>query len=156
MHKIISFEDACNLERVLNNIDVKTETIFTEANNDGRCSIVINQSSSPPSVDILVKDDSISDDVLGYLIVLFQDEISVWIARDYQGGIVSGSQVCSLKRDASLNEIISKCNEKINTCPICNKTVPYKQQGHYSFAGRCCKDCLPAMKEKYETSGWNK
>jgi hypothetical protein len=24
----------------------------------------------------------------------------------------------------------------------------------YSFAGRCCKDCLPALKKKYEQPGW--
>lgn len=155
MYKIISFEDACNLERVLNNIDVKTEPIFNEANTDSRCNIIIGDNSSPPSIDILVKDDSIADNIIGYLVVLFQDDITVWLARDYQGDIVSDSKICSLHRDASLNEVITKCTEQINICPVCNKSVPYKNQSHYSFAGRCCKECLPAMKEKYEAPGWN-
>jgi hypothetical protein len=37
-------------------------------------------------------------------------------------------------------------------CKHCGKFVVETVQ--YSFAGRCCKDCLPALKEKFEKPGW--
>lgn len=41
----------------------------------------------------------------------------------------------------------------LKTCGICNtKNV---QTFRYSFAGRCCENCLPAAKEKFEKHGWN-
>ena len=44
--------------------------------------------------------------------------------------------------------------ETINKCPICEKSVTYSEQNRFSFAGRCCKDCLPKMQKKYEKPGW--
>ena len=42
--------------------------------------------------------------------------------------------------------------EAMRTCPICGAVdVPTFQ---YSFAGRCCKNCLPDMKKKHEFPGW--
>lgn len=37
-------------------------------------------------------------------------------------------------------------------CKHCGKTDV--DTFRYSFAGRCCKDCLPAMREKHERPGW--
>ena len=38
------------------------------------------------------------------------------------------------------------------TCPICKKDDVDTQR--YSFAGRCCKDCLPEMQRIHEYPGW--
>jgi hypothetical protein len=42
--------------------------------------------------------------------------------------------------------------EAIHTCDNCKKRV--EQTHRYSFAGRCCAECLPAMRKKYEYRGW--
>lgn len=38
-------------------------------------------------------------------------------------------------------------------CNNCNKIVD--RIYHYSFAGRCCKECLPEMQKKHEYPGWS-
>jgi hypothetical protein len=40
----------------------------------------------------------------------------------------------------------------VRICSHCGKTDV--DTVRYSFAGRCCKECLPAMRAKYEQSGW--
>ncbi len=55
---------------------------------------------------------------------------------------------------SSLSDIVSKAKAAMDTCPVCGKSVPYKEQQRYSFAGRCCPECLPKMREKYEQPGW--
>lgn len=42
----------------------------------------------------------------------------------------------------------------IHTCGNCGKTGV--ETFRYCFAGRCCKECLPAMQEKYEQPGWTR
>ena len=54
----------------------------------------------------------------------------------------------------SLQTVIGKALTELGICPVCGKNVPFSEQSQYSFAGRCCKDCLPAMKKKHEYPGW--
>lgn len=46
-------------------------------------------------------------------------------------------------------ELIKK---NMHKCSQCGKFVD--ETVRYSFAGRCCKDCLPVLREKYEKPGW--
>jgi len=39
----------------------------------------------------------------------------------------------------------------LNTCNVCGNTG---EMFSYSFAGRCCENCLPDMKKKHEYPGW--
>lgn len=41
----------------------------------------------------------------------------------------------------------------VRTCNNCGATDV--ETHRYSFAGRCCAACLPAMREKHERRGWN-
>ena len=40
----------------------------------------------------------------------------------------------------------------IRTCNNCGKTDV--DTVRYSFAGRCCNECFPAMRERHEQPGW--
>lgn len=37
-------------------------------------------------------------------------------------------------------------------CNLCKKELEKTQR--YSFAGRCCEECLPQAKKQYEQPGW--
>ena len=43
---------------------------------------------------------------------------------------------------------------RAQTCSACGKTGV--ETTRYSFAGRCCLDCLPEMRRKHEYPGWSK
>lgn len=47
---------------------------------------------------------------------------------------------------------MQKIIDGMRFCRHCGKTDV--DTFRYSFAGRCCKDCLPALREKYEQPGW--
>lgn len=42
--------------------------------------------------------------------------------------------------------------DAVRICLACRKTDVDTQR--YSFAGRCCKECLPEMRKKHEYPGW--
>lgn len=46
----------------------------------------------------------------------------------------------------------AKIEASAKTCANCKKTDV--ETVRYSFAGRCCKDCLPEMRAKHEKPGW--
>lgn len=47
---------------------------------------------------------------------------------------------------------INALKAELRHCPHCDK---HDVDTHrYSFAGRACKECLPALKEKHEFAGW--
>ena len=154
MSKIISYEDACQLERNFHDFDIKNMPIFKEADESGLCEILIDNGTVPLSLDIFIKDDSLGKNALGFIISFHTNDLEIWVANEYSGELRTGVNVCTLKLDSSLNFCINKAKEEINKCPECGKIVPYKEQSGFSFAGRCCKDCLPAMKEKHEYPGW--
>lgn len=159
MGKIISYEEALNLPRVLYDSNkVDSLPIYKEADENGQCELFLDTNSNPPTVDILVKvnDDSLKKDEIGYMISICSDTIDIWIAYEYKEGYISSStNICSgLPLDTSLNECINMAKIALSTCPVCGKSVPYKEQFGYSFAGRCCEECLPEMKKKHEYPGW--
>lgn len=47
---------------------------------------------------------------------------------------------------------MQKIIDGMRFCKQCGKTDV--DTFRYSFAGRCCKDCLPALREEYEQPGW--
>jgi hypothetical protein len=69
----------------------------------------------------------------------FEAEISIW-----------GPDGLSIKLSEtySMESIVAG----LLTCNECGKTGVETER--YSFAGRCCKECLPAMQKKHEYSGW--
>lgn len=45
-----------------------------------------------------------------------------------------------------------KIKAGLTTCNSCGK--PGVETHRYSFAGRCCAECLPSMRKKHEYPGW--
>ena len=153
MDKKLSYDELVELSKT-RRLSLPVDTpIFLEAKEAGY-PFVVNTNNIPATVDILVPDTSISDNVLGYLICVHDGWTSIYVAREYQGNILDGASVCDLSRDDNLMTAIAKAKASINVCPVCGKEVPYKDQRGYSFAGRCCQECLPKMKRKYEQPGW--
>jgi hypothetical protein len=46
----------------------------------------------------------------------------------------------------------SAIQDAIHLCGNCKKRV--EKTHRYSFAGRCCEECLPEMRKKHEYPGW--
>lgn len=154
MGKIISYEEALALPRVWDDLDIANMPIYAEANEDGACKIVQSLNCSPPAIEIFIEDNTLGDAYAGFLVCIHKDIIYVYVATNSDGDIRDCSEVCSLQPDATLSEVKAKASLEINICPVCGKSVPFTNQSGFSFAGRCCKDCLPEMKKKYEYPGW--
>lgn len=129
--------------------------LYKEAIEDGRCEFVLDDMGTP-SVAVLYKMDGLGDNI-GLYIQFFSSDISVWSAREDKYGIRGTYSIISdLDKDISLSELVNKCLAVINKCPVCGKEIPFSEQKGFGFAGRCCPDCLPAMKAKHEYPGWTK
>lgn len=149
----ITFEEACEVPN-FTKIDVANSKLFKEAFENDLCEVIADTSSRPISLGIIYKKPDLADDVLGYGIYIFREDISVYIMKtDYNSSlhVVDIDDI-----NADLSTIISQANAVINICPICKENVPFRGQRRYSFAGRCCMNCLPKMKAKYEKPGWTK
>jgi hypothetical protein len=69
----------------------------------------------------------------------YEVEITIW-----------GDDELQIKRPEEYDWEKIKEGKKI--CDNCN--VKNVKTFRYSFAGRCCEKCLPAMRAKYEHPGW--
>ena len=69
----------------------------------------------------------------------FEAEVSVW-----------GPDGLSINPSPVYNFDLMK--QDIRTCHSCNKINI--ETFRFSFAGRCCKECLPEMRRKHEYPGW--
>lgn len=157
MSKIISYEDLCSIERIsgFKNDEISKIEILKEASENGCCDILLdNDSSNPPVVDIIYKIEGLKN-AIGLYICVREWGIDVYSAINFGETISSNIQIWDFNNlEVSLNEVVAKSIEQMNICPKCNKEVPFDEQERYSFAGRCCKECLPKMKAKYEYNGW--
>lgn len=155
MSRIISYEEACALTRVWDDIDITNTSIFKEAAENGNAKLYVCTSTSPVSIDIIYKYDLGTKDGVGIYIVPRKGYIDTWEAFENNGEIRAGLHLADgIDPEASLNEIVNKALAVLNVCPVCGKSVPFNEQHRYSFAGRCCSECLPAMREKFEKPGW--
>ena len=151
--KRITFEEACEVPN-WTKTDVANNKLFKEAFENNLCEVMADTSSCPINLVIIYKKPDLADDVLGYGIHIFRKDISVYIMHtDYNSGlhVVDIDDI-----NADLSTIVSQANMAVNICPVCKENVPFKDQRRYSFAGRCCMNCLPKMKAIYEKPGWTK
>lgn len=72
-------------------------------------------------------------------ITRYEVDISIW-----------GTDTLSIEVPPVYN--MQAIRDGMKKCFNCHKIVD--QTFRYSFAGRCCKDCLPRMREIHEKSGW--
>lgn len=152
MRTKITFEEACNIPRNYQNIDVKTNQLFIDANNDPTCSIYTE--SNGASLFIFVEDKTIANSIVGFEIHTYRTEISVYLTKMYRDEITDAEHVCDVELNTPLADIIKAAKTAIGKCPVCGKAVPYTEQHRFGFAGRCCEDCLPEMKRQHEYPGW--
>lgn len=125
-----------------------TDTKFYEdALESGRCLFGLDGN-------IIYQDGSLGDKYKGFYISTDPD-IHVWLAREYEEGQYTDSlSVGSFPPLTGFMEVIDECRRLVNYCPVCGKHVPLSEQEQYSFAGRCCAECLPEMQKQYEQPGW--
>ena len=110
------------------------------------------------AMEIIVKMDGIKNSSSGYpfvglYIVKFDDEIDVWQAIQRPNKIDSGMSIGRYE-DMTIEEVIEEAKVDMHVCRHCGKMVGIENLYRYSFAGSCCKDCLPTLKAKYEGDGW--
>ena len=156
MGQVISYEDACKLPKTFNNYFITDISIFKEASENGQCMLVKDINTNPCNISVIYKMDDLGGDAIGiWLDICSADYVNAWEARDYKGNLISGKLIKTVTgQNLSLNTIIAEAQEAMKTCPNCHKEVPYKDQVGYSFAGRCCKECLPGLQAIYERDGW--
>lgn len=157
MSKIITYEEACKIPRLFDSNKKFTEiNLYKEASENGACFLLQDTNLNPPDIEIIYKMENLGENIIGlYISVYDNNHVIVYDAMTYQDEIYAGKKITEIqKENLSLNTVISIAKEAMNICPICGKETPYIEQSLFSFAGRCCKDCLPEMKRKYEQPGW--
>ena len=110
------------------------------------------------TMEIIVKMDGIKNGSSGYpfvglYILKSDDEIRVWQAIQRPNKIDSGMSI-GWYEDMTIDEVIEEAKVDMHICRHCGKMVGIENLYRYSFAGACCKDCLPTLKAKYEGDGW--
>ena len=91
----------------------------------------------------------------GLYISIYDKILAVWIAVDNGNDIRDDMSIGDYPLDnIQFNQLVSKCINDADVCPKCKKIVGIENMHQYSFAGRCCEKCLPAMRQEYETPGW--
>ena len=165
--RLMTFEEAMEcakandwVERV--NKSIERNPFLEEAKTDDRCAFIIVNGGSDKDLHIIVKDKEYSNVIGFYIGNTYRDgTFGVWEAcyrKDYNNedhiGDGGGIAEYEYKEGMTLDWLISDLQEKVDTCPICGKKVGRENMRGYSFAGRCCEECLPEMKKKYEYKGW--
>ena len=115
---IITYDEACAIERVWDNLDIKSMPIFKEASEQGNCKIIRDNSSSPPSVEILVELPDIGNDACGIFIMPHKDSNWVYVAKEWSGDIRSWLNVGEFPIEDSLHTVIGKALTELGICPV--------------------------------------
>lgn len=97
---------------------------------------------------------TVNPNYYGLFISIYKEFIAVWIAIEDGSGVRDGMSINDYPIDISFKDLVSKCKADLDKCPICKKKVGLAKMNRYSFAGRCCPDCLPEMRKQYEQPGW--
>jgi len=155
-NKIISYEESLTVE-LKHPHPTERLPMYKEADERGDCSLVMNCNGSP-SLEVLCRIEGMGNKRIGILIIPYEREISVYAAiEDSNDDLRGGVFICDIEDiHTPLDAIIAKAKAEMNKCPVCGKAIPISEQKSYSFAGRCCDECLPAMKAKHEYPGWTK
>ena len=134
--------------------------LFQEAKDNDQCGFVF----SYDNIVIIIKESSLiknngAYEWLGYYVHPFANKVHVWEAtrcldRAFDCNIHDGKGIGEYSEDISVEDLIAKVEHDADVCPNCGKKIGIHNMEHYFFAGRCCPDCLPELKEKYETKGW--
>ena len=157
-NKIISYEESLTVE-LKHPHPTERLPMYKEADERGDCSLVMNCNGSP-SLEVLCRIEGLGKEPrgnrIGILIVPYERELSIYTAVEESNGEIDGGlSVCEIGDiHTPLDAIIAKAKAEMSKCPVCGKAIPISEQKMFSFAGRCCPDCLPKMKEKYEKPGW--
>jgi len=134
-----------------------------EARDDERCGFVFDGHGFG-TVHLIIKaepwnvNEKTGSSNIGFYVITYDHgaTIHVWDAYQDEYGIRDGSKVGDYSVDdiKSLDDFIRTLENDADTCPVCGKKVGRENMKRFCYAGRCCEDCLPAMKNKYETAGW--
>ena len=128
--------------------------IYQEAYEDSRCTVMLNNNGTP-TLDILYRVEDMGGKYIGLWICFIGKAIYVYGAFEDSFGIRGGENIIDdLDTESHLADVVGKALSAMDICPVCGKSVPFKEQEGFSFAGRCCKDCLPKMKAIHEKPGW--
>ena len=97
------------------------------------------------------------DDCVGlYMSISSYDpnEFGIWIAIDGSYGLHDWLNLGDYLFSESFSSIVSRAIKEAGYCNMCHQFVGYKDIHQYSFAGKCCSNCLSEAKKKYEYPGW--
>ncbi len=96
-------------------------------------------------------------DLVGIIIVPFSKTIDGYAAIiDDRSNFIDSSYGLGEVNPKNIlfSNAIDKWTKELNTCNLCQKSVGYINLMRYSFAGKCCGDCLPKARAEYEQPGW--
>lgn len=130
--------------------------IIQEAFRDENCEVLLDRNGGEYYLKILYKMDDLGENTVGLYLSIYDHDISVFSAWARSASDISGHLgiIDNIDIHSSLSDAINKAKAVMNICPQCGKAIPFKEQKMFSFAGRCCPACLPAMKKLHEYPGW--
>ena len=145
---------------ILSNLDLIP--FIEEAKNDDRCGFIYDNSGSGRA-HLIIKSEpwNVTErgSCIGFLLDMYntsKESIYVWNAYKGERNIRDGRSVGQFPTEVykKLDDFIVAVEDKVDVCPVCHKRVGRENMQAFSFAGRCCEECLPEMKKKYEPKGW--
>ena len=136
--------------REIKNTNIKN--ILKEAMKNPQCTIDTKYENYHIYVAIpsIASKSSINHNFYGLYIALYDSKIKVWVAEIENNYITDSFNLCEYDYKISLPDIIIDAVNKANICDFCKKPVGLENLKQISFVGKCCIDCEPIVREKYE------
>lgn len=136
--------------RAIKNNNIKN--ILKEAMKNPQCTIDKKYENYNIYVSIpdIASKSSIYHNFYGLYITLYDNKIKVWVAEIENNCITYNFNICEYDYKISLPDIIIDAVNKANICDFCKKLVGLENLKQISFVGKCCIDCEPIVREKYE------
>ena len=134
-----------------------------EARTDKRCGFVFDKNGTG-DVLLIIKsnpwnvNEKTGSSNIGFFVSSYNKgrDITAWVAYQDEYGIRDNGEVGEYTADEieNLDGFIKALENDVDICPNCGKKVGRENMKRFYFAGRCCEECLPAMKRQYEIAGW--
>ena len=103
------------------------------------------------------KMQALNGNCIGLYIVIqeTQNLCLVWAAINDSYGLRDGVAIGGCYLDESFSTVVAESSIEAERCDECKEIVGYENIHRVGFARKCCTNCLPKAKEKYEYGGWN-
>ena len=143
-------------ERINQSQNSNYKRFIKDAIDSPSCSFYL-QGNNIVIVKEISKMQSLNENCIGLYMSIRETEnlCLIWSATDDSYGLRDGIAIGGCYLDESFSQVVVDSIKEAARCNECKEIVGYENIHRVGFAGKCCTNCLPKAKEKYEYAGWN-